>query len=94
MCTFDYTHVLNNLRYYVSTDRIEGISANAFIAVSSVNHDTLPRAIVEDKLDRQNCLISQRFFSEDVQKILSQLGHNDEAEFTERTRHWFEACNM
>ena len=93
MRTFDYTHVLNNLHYYVSTDRIQGISANAFLAVSSVNHDALPRAIVEDKLDRQNCLISQRFFSEEVQQILSDLGYLEEAEFTERTRHWFDACD-
>ena len=48
MRTFDYTHVLNNLRYYVSNDRINGISCIAFLAVSSVNHDVLPRAIVED----------------------------------------------
>ena len=94
MRTFDYTHVLNNLRYYVSNDRINGISCNAFLAVSSVNHDVLPRAIVEDKLDRQNCTISQRFFSESVQKILSEMGNDSEAEFTEHTRNWFRACDQ
>ena len=41
MCTFDYTHLLNNLWYYISTDRINGISCNAFLAVSSVDHDVL-----------------------------------------------------
>ena len=94
MRTFDYTHVLNNLWYYVSNDRINGISCNAFLAVSSVNHDVLPRAIVEDKLDRQNCTISQRFFSESVQKILSEMGNDSEAEFTEHTRNWFRACDQ
>ena len=93
MRTFDYTHILNNLRYYVSNDRLNGISSNAFIAVSSVNHDALPRAIVEDKLDRKNCVISQRFFSEEVQKILTDLGYDDEAEFTEHTWNWFQACD-
>ena len=93
MRTFDYTHVLNNLRYYVSTDRINGISSNGFLAVSSVDHDLLPRTIVEDKLDRQNCAISQRFFSAAVQKILSDLGYDAEAEFSEHTMNWFRACD-
>ena len=48
MLTFDYTHVWNNLRYYVCNDSLNGISCNAFLSVSSVNHDVLSRAIVED----------------------------------------------
>ena len=58
MRTFDYTHILNNLRFHVSNDSIHGISQKAFLKVSEVNHDVLPRAIVEDKLDHQNCAIS------------------------------------
>ena len=57
-----------------------------------VNHEVLPRSIVEDKLDRQNCSIS-RFFSEEVQKILMDLGFVNEAEFTEHIRNWFRACD-
>ena len=93
MRTFDYTHILNNLRFHVSNDAIHGISAEAFISVSEVDHDVLPRAIVEDKLDRQNCAISQKFFSKEVQKILQDLGHEAEVEFTEHTRNWFRACD-
>ena len=87
MHTFNYTHILNNLRFHVSNDAIHGISANAFMSVSEVNHDVLPHAIVEDKLDRQNCSILQKFFSKEVQKILQDLGHEVEAEFTEHTRN-------
>ena len=89
MRTFDYTHVLNNLRCYVCNDSLNSISCNVFLSVSSVNHDVLSRAIVKDKLDGQNCAISQRFFSESVQKILSDLGFISEAKFTERRRDWF-----
>ena len=53
----------------------------------------LPLAIVEDKLDRQNCLISQRFFSENVQKILQLNGDKSEADFVQKTRNWFQACD-
>ena len=47
------------------------MSSEAFIQVSQINNDVLPRAIIEDKLDRQNCSISQRFFSEEVENILT-----------------------
>ena len=66
MRTFDYTHILNNLHYHICSKGLEGIKTSAFIAVSNVNHDVLPHAIVKDKMDRQNCTISQRFFSSDV----------------------------
>ena len=65
----------------------------AFMYVSEVDHDVLLRAIVEDKLDRQNCAISQKFFSKEVQQILQDLGHEAEAEITEHTRNWFRACD-
>ena len=93
MQTFDYTHILNNLRFHVSNDAIHGIFAEAFMYVSEVDHDVLLRAIVEDKLDRQNCAISQKFFSKEVQQILQDLGHEAEAEITEHTRNWFRACD-
>ena len=93
MRTFDYTHILNNLRYHICSKGLEGIKTTAFIDVSNVNHDVLPRAIVEDKMDRQNCTISQRFFSSDVQEILESNGDHAEAEFVELTRNWFRACD-
>ena len=93
MRTFDYAHILNNLRYHICSKGLEGIKTTAFIDVSNVNHDVLPRAIVEDKMDRQNCTISQRFFSSDVQEILESKGDHAEAEFVELTRNWFQACD-
>ena len=93
MRTFDYTHILNNLRYHICSKGLEGIKTSVFIAVSNVNHDVLPHAIVEDKMDRQNCTISQRFLSADVQKILQSNGDYAKAEFVELTHNWFQACD-
>ena len=93
MRTFDYTHILNNLHYHICNKGLEGIKTTAFIDVSNVNHDVLPRAIVEDKMDRQNCTISQRFFSSDVQEILESNRDHAEAEFVELTRNWFQVCD-
>ena len=93
MRTFDYTHILNNLCYHICSKGLEGIKTTAFIDVSNVNHDVLPHAIVEDKMDRQNCTISQRFFSSDVQEILESNGDHAEAEFVELTRNWFQVCD-
>ena len=44
-------------------------------------------------MDRQNCAISQRFFSEEVKKILTELGHSQEAEFVNLVQMWFRACD-
>ena len=93
MCTFDYTHILNNLRFHVCNEGFRGVSTEAFIEVSKVDHDVLPRTIVEDKMDRQNSTISQRFFAKDVEEILMAKGHYSEAEFVRKTRNWFRACD-
>ena len=69
------------------------MSTQAFINVSKSNHDILPHATVEDKMDRQNSTISERFFSEDVEKILKENGDESEATFVHRTRDWFNACD-
>ena len=44
-------------------------------------------------MDRQNSTISQRFFSEDVEQILIQNGNDTEADFCQKTRNWFRACD-
>ena len=93
MRTFDYTHILNNLRFHISNSGFDHVRTEAFLQVSEIDHDIVPKTIVELKMDRQNCSISQRFFSADVQKILTQLGYRQEAEFVELVRMWFRACD-
>ncbi|MCG8626595.1 MAG: hypothetical protein MJE68_31920, partial [Proteobacteria bacterium] len=93
MRTFDYTHILNNLRFHICNKGLDKISTSAFVDVSNHDHDVLPTAIVEDKMDRQNSTISQRFFSKDVQKILIELNHEAKAEFVYLTRNWHRACD-
>ena len=58
-----------------------------------MDNDILARMIAEDKLDRQNCDLSRRFFSSEVQKILTKCGYDSEAEFVEHTQNWFHACD-
>ena len=65
------------------------MSTEAFIEVSDMDHDVLPRAVVELKLDRQNCALSQRFFSEDVQKILTRCNYVSEAKFVNLVWNWY-----
>ena len=93
MRTFDYTHILNNLHFHVCNKRFQGVSTEAFIEVSKVDHDVLLRTIVEDKMYRQNSTISQRFFAKEVEEILMANGHYSEAEFVWNTRNWFRACD-
>ena len=70
-----------------------GVSTEAFVNMSKVNHDVLPLAIAEDKLDRQNCQISQWFFSKEVEEILELNGNKSEVEFVNKTRNWYRVCN-
>ena len=93
MRTFDYTHILNNLRFHICNKGLTDVKTEAFIKISDENNDILPRAIVEDKLDRQNASISMRFFSEDVESCLRKLNYNSEANFVCLTRNWFNACD-
>ena len=93
MHTFDYTHILNNLRYHICNKGLDHVSTEAFIEISDIDHDVLPRAVVELKLDRQNCLLSQRFFSEDVQKILTRCNYVSEAKFVHLVRNWYKASD-
>ena len=59
MHTFDYTHILNNLHFHACNKGFHNVCTQAFIDVSNEDHDVLPRALVEDKIDRQNCTRSQ-----------------------------------
>ena len=93
MCTFDYTHILNNLRYHICNKGVDDVATEAFIQVSDMDHDVLPRAVVELKLDRQNCALSQRFFSEDVQKILTRCNYVSEAKFVHLVWNWYKVCD-
>ena len=93
MRPFDYTHILNNLRYHICNKGFDNVSTQAFIEVSDIDPDILPKAVVELKLDRQNCLLSQRFFSEDVQKILTRCNYVSEAKFVLLVWNWYKACD-
>ena len=68
MRTFDYSHILNNLRFHICNRGFDNVHTEAFLEVSDMDHDALPRAVVEMKLDRQNCLLSKRFFSKEYRK--------------------------
>ena len=39
MRTFDYTHILNNLRFHICSKGFNGVKTDAFMRVSKVNHD-------------------------------------------------------
>ena len=59
MHTLDYTHIWNNLHFHACNKGFHNVRTQAFIDVSNEDHDILHRALVEDKIDQQNCTISQ-----------------------------------
>ena len=42
MRTFDYSHILNHLHYHICNGSFTGVSTEAFVNVSKINHDVLP----------------------------------------------------
>lgn len=91
--TTDPTHILTNIRSQVSRHGYTHIKTQAYLDVSDVSHDILPRSIVVDQVDRQNTDLAMRLFSERVEECLTSLGYTEEAKFTRILRRWFEACD-
>ena len=91
--TLDSSHILNNIRSHISRGGYTGISKQAFIAVSDHDHTVLPKAIIVDQLDKQNVAISVRFFSKEVEDIMSLKGYLFESRFVQLVRNWYEATD-
>ena len=53
----------------MSNGSINGIQREGFLKVSEVNHEVLPRSIVEDKLDRKIAASQGDFFQKKYKKF-------------------------
>ena len=92
-CTMDLTHILTNMRSQISRHGYDHVSKEAFLQVSDTDHNVLPRAIIEDHLDKQSSDLAKCFFSEEVENVLYQNKNYSKATFVHLTRNWHEACD-
>ena len=91
-CT-DPGHTLANIRSQISRHGYDYVSTDAFAQISTSNHEVLPRSIVLDQLDKQSIPIAKRFFSTEVESVLSSNDNIEEANFVKLVRNWFESCD-
>ena len=64
-----------------------------FYKSQTLNHNVLPRTIIEDQLDKQSSDLAKCFFSADVENVLYKNKNYSKATFVRLTRNWYEACD-
>ena len=91
--SLDPSHVLNNIRSQICRHGYVGVATKAFHAVSQKNNKIISKNTLVSNMDRQKVGISVDFFSEEVEKILTDLNYKSEAKFVKLTRKWYQACD-
>ena len=92
--TFDFTHILTNLRTQILTRRLEYCKKEHFEHLSTNRSDILSLALVIDKIDQQNAFTAMRMFNYDVEKYMYENGFVQTGNFVKLVRNWHNACNM
>ena len=91
--TFDFTHILTNLRTQILTQGFEYCKREHFEHLSVNRPDILSLALVFDKIDQQNAFTAMRMFNYDVENYMRTNGFEETAYFIKLVRNWHDACN-
>ena len=91
--TFDFTHILTNLRTQILTRGFEYCKREHFEHLSVNRPDILSLALVFDKIDQQNAFTAMRMFNSDVKNYMCTNGFEETAHFIKLVRNWHDACN-
>ena len=91
--TFDFTHILTNLRTQILTRGLDYCRKEHFEHLSENRPDILSLALVVDKIDQQNVFTAMRMFNYNVEKYMRDNSFEETAEFVRLVRNWHDACN-
>ena len=91
--TFDFTHVLTNLRTQILTRGLEYCKREHFEHLSIHKPGLLSLALVFDKMDQQNAFTAMRMFNYDIEQYMCENNFVDTANFIRLVRNWHDACN-
>ena len=91
--TFDFTHILTNLRTQILTRGLDSCPKKHFEELSETRPDILSLAVVFDKIDQQNAFTAMRMFNCDVETFMRSKGYVETADFITIVRNWHNACN-
>ena len=91
--TFDFTHILTNIRTQILTRGLEYCKKEHFEHLCTHKPGILSLALVFEKTDQQNAFTAMRMFNYDVERYMKEQGFNETAEFIKLVRNWHDACN-
>ena len=91
--TFDFTHILTNLRTQILTRGLPYCTKEHFEKLCHDRPDILSISLVCEKIDQQNAFTAMCMFNYDVEKYMRDNKFLDTADFVKLVREWHEACN-
>ena len=91
--TFDFTHILTNIRTQILTRGLPYCRKEHFEKLCHDRPDILSISLVCEKIDQQNAFMAMRMFNYDVEKYMRENSFHDTAKFVKLVREWHEACN-
>ena len=91
--TFDFTHILTNMRNQILTRGFDYCKKEHFEELCKARPDILSIALVYDKIDMQNAFTAMRMCNYSVQRWMEKKGYTETARFVCLVRNWHDACN-
>ena len=91
--TFDFTHVLTNLRTQILTRGLEYCKKEHFEHFSTNSPGLLSLALVFEKTDQQNAFTAMRMFNYHVERYMWENKFDATVDFIKLVRNWHDACN-
>ena len=91
--TFDFTHILTNMRCQILTRGFDFCQKHHFKELCKDRPDILSIASVFDKIDVQNAFTAMRMFHYNVECWMKDKGYLETAKFIKLVRNWHDACN-
>ena len=91
--TFDYTHILTNMRSHILTRGCEYCRKEHFEWIVDNTTGVLSRYLMECNMDSQNAFSALKLFGQEVQLTLESNGMSESVEFMKLVKGWHMSCN-
>ena len=91
--TFDFTHILTNIRTQILTRGLEYCRKEHFEHLSTNKPGLLSLALVFKKTDQQNVFTAMWMFNYDMEQYMHRNSFEETANFIKLVRNWHDTCN-
>ena len=91
--TFDYTHILTNMKSHILNRGYEFCKKEDFKWIVDNTNGVLSRYLVQYNMDNQNAFSAMKMFGNEVILTLESNGRQDSVEFLKLVQGWHMACD-